>query len=132
MSPTLHADLRQFIGTEEYHRHWMPHLMMTDGLMYLAEHGECFWLTDAIASHLCKPNLCARKHGQRFADFHIWALTPDGNGGAVLESRADDGEPALIHQEIEYTDFPFEDGKPFKLYAAPCGEFYVVMLPSEY
>jgi hypothetical protein len=45
--PTL---LTQFIGTERYYRISLRHLL-TDGTKYLAEHAECFWMMDAIASH---------------------------------------------------------------------------------
>jgi hypothetical protein len=45
--------LNQFIGTEKYYRISRKHLL-TDGTKYLAEEAECFWMMDAIASHLCE------------------------------------------------------------------------------
>jgi hypothetical protein len=138
----LHQALRGFSGTEEYHRHWLPHVVYTDGVAYLAEHGECYWLIDAIASHLRRPPVIAKKYGERFGAFHLWTLRkfPDGGGpnAAILETKEDTDEPILIRQVIPYTDFPFEDGdKPFKLYAAASEmeegkTVYVLMLPSEY
>ena len=45
------AQLRYFTGTEKYYRISRRHLL-TDGTKYLAEEAECFWMMDAIASHL--------------------------------------------------------------------------------
>ena len=43
--------LGQFTGTSRYYRISRIHLL-TDGTRYLAEQAACFWLMDAIASHL--------------------------------------------------------------------------------
>jgi hypothetical protein len=45
--------LAQFTGTSAYYRISRTHLL-TDGTKYLAEKGECFWMMDAVASHLCE------------------------------------------------------------------------------
>jgi hypothetical protein len=45
------AQLSNFTGTEKYHRISRRHLL-TDGTKYLADEAECFWMMDAIASHL--------------------------------------------------------------------------------
>lgn len=45
--------LTEFTGTERYYRISRRHLL-TDGTKYLAEQAECFWMMDAIASHLMK------------------------------------------------------------------------------
>ena len=45
------TQLTQFIGTTGYYRISRRHLL-TDGTKYLAEEAECFWIMDAIASHL--------------------------------------------------------------------------------
>ena len=136
----LHTTLQGFCGTECYHKHWLPHVVYTDGVAYLAEHGKCYWLLDAIASHLRMPSVVMRKRGERFAQLHLWELRklPEGSENmASLEAREDSGEKAVIRQLIPYTDFPFADGdKPFTLFAAAqdLGEriVYVLMLPSEY
>lgn len=49
----LKSELSQFIGTEKFYRITQRHLL-TDGTKYLAEHAKCFWLMDAVASHLPK------------------------------------------------------------------------------
>jgi len=128
---TLHADLCHFTGTEAYHRISLSQHVCTDGVNFLREQGNCYWLPEAIASHLLTPERCLRKYGEDFANFHIWTLTPK-DGGAILEARADTRTPVLIRQKIEHTDFSFDDGKPFKLYVAPQQGVYVLMLPQEH
>jgi hypothetical protein len=43
--------LSHFTGTERYYRISRRHLL-TDGTKYLAEGAECFWMMDAVGSHL--------------------------------------------------------------------------------
>jgi hypothetical protein len=57
--------------------------------------------------------------------FQVWTLHVNDDRSAVVEMREDDGEPALVSQRIEYTDFPL---RAFTLYAVDG----VVLLPSEY
>ena len=47
------TQLSYFTGTRKYYRISSRHLL-TDGTKYLAEKGACFWMMDAIASHLCE------------------------------------------------------------------------------
>ena len=47
------TQLSYFTGTEKYYRISRRHLL-TDGTNYLAEEAECFWMMDAIASHLAE------------------------------------------------------------------------------
>jgi hypothetical protein len=113
--PTL---LTQFIGTEHYYRISRRHLL-TDGTKYLAEHAECFWMMDAIASHLSEIGT---------SDWFVQIKV------TVKESRVtmiyDDGNgKEHARQEIPYTDFPLP---MIILYACWDGEHWVIMLPSEY
>ena len=50
-SSALLAELAQFTGTQTYTRITRRHLL-TDGARYLADQAECYWLMDAVASHL--------------------------------------------------------------------------------
>ena len=112
------SQLTQFIGTTGYYRISRRHLL-TDGTKYLAEEAECFWMMDAIASHLSEIGT-----NDWFVQVRV----------AVKASRAtmiyDDGN-AKEHarQEIPYTDFPLDT---ITLYAGWDGEHWVIMLPSEY
>ena len=113
----LLSNLSQFNGTEKYYRITARHLL-TDGTKYLAEQPKCFWLFDAIASHLPK----------QFHDhFAVVNLTVDGTS-AVL--TLDDGNGNVFaRQNIEYTDFPLDQ---IKLYCGFDGEYWSIMLTSEY
>lgn len=45
------ASLTEFTGTERYYRISRKHLL-TDGTKFLADQAQCYWMMDAIASHL--------------------------------------------------------------------------------
>lgn len=109
------ADLRQFTGTENYWRHWLG-FNYTDGVKYLAEKGEAYWLLDAIGSY--QPKV-------RNIPFQLWTLKVKEDKSAVLEMREDSGQPVKIRQEIPFTDFPLEE---IKLYLIDG----ILLLPSEY
>ena len=113
----LQSELSQFIGTEKYYRITQRHLL-TDGTKYLAEQAKCFWLFDAIASHLPK----------YFNDYFCVARLTVKDSSAELV--IDDGnDNVYARQKIEYTDFPLSE---IKLYCQFDGENWVIMLTSEY
>jgi hypothetical protein len=108
--------LRQFSGSDTVYRHWSQRLVYTEGVLFLAENSGSFWLIDAVASH--QPTVVNE-------EFQLWTLDVDlTKHTAVLECRADSGLPALVRQEIEFTDFPLAT---IKLYV----ENGVLMLPNE-
>ena len=110
--------LTQFIGTEKYYRISRRHLL-TDGTKYLAEAAECFWMMDAIASHLCEIGT---------ADWLVLVRVEVTEGRAVMIYEDGNGREHA-RQEIPYTDFPLNS---ITLYACWDGEHWVIMLPSEY
>lgn len=113
----LISELNQFIGTEKYYRITRIHFL-TDGTKYLAEKAQSFWLMDAIASHLPK----------YFHDTFCVANLTVNKSSAVL--KIDDGNGNVYaSQKIEYTDFPLNE---IKLYCSFDGEYWVIMLTSEY
>lgn len=116
-SNELTSHLSQFIGTENFHR-ITPRHILTDGTKYLAEHAQCFWLMTAVASHLPK----------YFHDyFAVAELKVNGNSASLT---LDDGNGNVFaRQSIEYTDFPLSE---IKLYCLFDGEYWVIMLTSEY
>jgi len=88
-------DLEQFIGTENWYRHWTKLLLYTDGVSFLAEAGKCFWLIDLVASYQTEPKY-------RKEEFQVWKLTinraehtgkiicEDGNDIQVFHARDDE------------------------------------------
>lgn len=130
----LLTDFRRFYCSQNFYRHWLKCLLYTDGVKFLADAANCYWLVDAIASYQLKcqrdPLLC---------EFQVWyllrphqqvmpqILVPDS--GAVLacwkhEPLVRGWVDPVIQQVIDFCDFPLES---FKLYCAGG----VLMLPSE-
>lgn len=115
----LELQLAQFTGTENWHRFnpLMRNLLATDGVMYLAQKAECFWLLDIVASLKLEPN-CKKE------DFLVCKLIKDENGGALF--TATNGNKELLYtQEISSTDFPLNEITLFFI-------DHIVLLPSEY
>jgi hypothetical protein len=115
----LLATLKQFTGCDQLARLTRT-VLLTEGSSYLAEAAECYWLFDVYASHLMAVDgnkdwfTCLKLN--RTNHSAIVAIE-DGNGGV------------LAKQKIEYTDFPLQ---AYTLYGCWTGDFWVVMLPSEY
>jgi hypothetical protein len=110
--------LAQFTGTERYYRISRKHLL-TDGTKYLAEKGACFWMMDAVASHLCEIGT---------EDWFVLIRVQVSRGRAIMiYEDGNGGEHA--RQAIPYTDFPLSE---ITLYACWDQEHWVIMLPSEY
>ncbi len=110
--------LAKFTGTSAYYRISRRHLL-TDGTKYLAEKGACFWMMDAVASHLCEI-------GTEDWFVQIRVQVSEGRAEMIYE----DGN-GLEHarQSIPYTDFPLSE---ITLYACWDQEHWVIMLPGEY
>ena len=112
------TQLTQFIGTTGYYRISRRHLL-TDGTKYLAEEAECFWMMDAIASHLAEIGT---------DDWFVVVKTTVRKSAALMVYEDGNGHEHA-RQEIPYTDFPMSE---VTLYACWDGEHWVIMLPSEY
>ena len=110
--------MSQFTGTSTYYRISRRHLL-TDGTKHLAEKGACFWMMDAIASHLCEIGT---------ADWFVLVRVEVMGGRAVMIYQ-DGKSREHARQEIPYTDFPLPS---ITLYACWDQEHWVIMLPSEY
>lgn len=114
----LQDGLAQHYGTEGYHRLTLMPLRCTDGVKFLAQGAECFWLIEAIASHQPKA-----MRDPMLRDFQFWVLKRnEGDSFSLICYRDTDDE--AFRQEFEFTTFPLDE---FKLYL----ENGVLMLPSE-
>lgn len=113
------ATLQQFSGTEQWYRHSLArHILYTDGVQYMAEHGGAYWLIDEIALAQHRTSNLARK------PFQVWRLTVHADHSAML--TCDDGNEQLLRRKtIAYTDFPLAE---ITLYVTN----QVILLPSEY
>ena len=95
----LEHDLKRFTGTSNYYKH-ITGLHYTDGIQYLANHGECYWLIDAIGSyfHITQPLSV------------VWILTVENNKGKLVGTNFED-QSEVITQDFTYTDFPLRNIK---------------------
>ena len=114
----LLGNLAQFTGTTQYYQ-ITARSVLSDGAKYLADAAGCYWLMDAIASHLAGL--------PESAGFAHCTLRLDGQAAELV---IDDGNgERLGFQYIERTDFPLPE---IELFACWAGSFWVLMLPSEY
>lgn len=109
-------NLKQFTGTEQYHRITLGKLVVTDGIKYLVDKAQCHWLMDIVESY---------QHKLKEVPFQIWCLKVNEDDSAVVTCKEDSDQPNLVKQEIGYTDFPLDEI-----------EFYcidgVILLKTEY
>ncbi len=112
------STLAQFTGTEKHYRISRRHLL-TDGTRHLAEKAACFWMMDAVASHLSEI-------GTKDWFVLIRVQVTQGRAEMVYE---DGNGLELARQEIPYTDFALDS---ITLYASWDTVHWVIMLPSEY
>jgi len=109
-------NLSQFTGTENYYPYNFG-IMLTDGIKYLADNADCYWLLDIVASYQFNKEL-------ENAPFQIWELKAKNEKG-IVTCKEDSNMPEIVKQKIPYTDFPLAK---IKLYLIDG----VLMLPSEY
>ena len=109
-------ELAQFTGTERYYRSTFGGLLLTDGVHYLRERLECYWLIDIVESY--QPEL-------KNVPIQLWNIDKKKNDSAIIEAREDIGLDALVSQKIPYTDFKLDSYEFFCIDK-------VVLLKSEY
>ena len=128
-------DLNQFTGSLDWTRFnpvLFPKVIASEGMMFVAEKAQAYWLLDAIASHETKnPTIrhaCETDEG--FDYLHFWILTV-ADGSATLICQRDSDEPAIVTQEIEFTDFCIPNLTVYAGNDGP-GTPRKLLLPSEY
>ncbi len=111
----LEAELAHFHGTTGYYKNFTG-LLYTDGVKYLADHAECYWLIDLVGSY--QPQL-------RDVPFQVWRIKVKDDDSALVTMVEDTGKPVKIKQEIPFTDFPLSEFEFFCIDK-------VMLLKSEY
>jgi hypothetical protein len=106
--------LTHYTGTTKYYRYHQG-LLLTEGAKAMADHYECYWLLDVIASYQPKLHVCP---------FQVWQLVK-GKGAEAVVFASDGNGNTLKQQYIPYTDFGAKEGTLWVVNR-------VVMLPSEY
>ena len=106
----IESELCQFYGSENHYQHPMSGLVYTDGVKYVAESCEAYWLLDAIGSYQQK---CQKD--EMLQDMQFWTLrrTKDSvlrTTEFVLICERDTNDEAF-RQEISFSDFPLDEIK---------------------
>jgi len=116
------AQLKQFTGSEQFYRHGLSrNHIYTEGVQFLAERAQAYWLLDKIALHGSSKIGCER--------FQVWKLTVNPNGSATLTTE-DGNDNVLRTENLSYTDFPLQEIALWSVRNELNG--YTIMLPSEY
>ncbi len=122
----IKAGLANFYGTERYHRLTIcGPLLGTDGVAWLAQNAQCFWLIDAIAVGMQDRKV---RQNEACRDMQFWTLKVQDSKGTLT---CDDGNGNVVYTfDFTYTDFPLPE---IKIWCGPADErHWVAMLPSEY
>lgn len=118
MTNTLEHELRQFTGSEVFFRHSLfKKYVFTEGVQYLAERAEAYWLIEFIF---------ANQHIQKIAaePFQAWIIKLKDDKTAII--HVEDGNKNQVRRfKLDYTDFPL---KEFTLWFIDG----TLLLPSEY
>lgn len=112
------ATLTEFTGTQHYYK-ISDRFVLTDGTKFLADQAHCYWLMDAVVSHLLEIGT---------GDCFVVIKTAVENAAAVMVYEDGNGNEHA-RQAIPYTDLPLAE---VILYACWDGSQWVIMLPSEY
>lgn len=123
-SDELRAQLAHFTGSTCWTRHALiSSVLMTEGVVFLAEAAGAHWLTDAIASYVLHERALQEP-------FQVWRLEVDlTTRRAVLTMMDGNSDVPIVTQAMDYTDFPLDR---IDLWLIADGRHRVMMLPSEY
>ena len=109
----IQSGLAQCIGSEGCYKNKILKFQYTEGIHFLWNSCDCYWLLIAISSY------------NRKESFQIWELEKREDNSAVLTMKEDSNTPVLVEQVIPYTDFPLDK---IKLYLIDG----MLLLTSEY
>jgi len=98
----LKSELRNYCGTETWFRHPLYRkFLYTEGIQFLAEMGECYWLIDLIFGFQIG------QQAVRDELFQLWELKVTENKGATLTCDNGNGEIVFTHN-LTFTTFPMD------------------------
>ena len=98
-------DLKRFSGTENYYKSSFGRLLLTDGIQFLRESANCFWLIDIVESvqHLEKI--------KQNNSFIVWKIEVNDDRRFKVSAWIDTPYKSemLYEQKGDLTDFPLSD-----------------------
>jgi hypothetical protein len=115
----IKSELRNFTGTETWFRHPLfRKFLFTEGVQFLAEAAECFWLIDMIYGFQLDQQAVKDEY------FQTWDLTVGENKTATLTCGNGNDNIVFTHS-LTFTTFPLEG---IRLFFTD----NVLLLPSEW
>jgi len=94
-------DLRQFNGTKAIYINPAVSFTYTDGIKYLCENANCFWLLDVIESYQNQLNGV-------FLQWWEVNVSQEGERRSCKIKCHDGRNNFFVEQNVEHTDFPLE------------------------
>lgn len=113
----IRKELAFFTGSEEFYKAY-PKVLITEGVKFLADRAECYWIIDLIFSYQSIKKI-------KDEAFQVYDLKVNLEEKSAIMVCTDGNENILYEQRIPFTTFPIES---IKLYFTN----EVVLLPSEY
>ncbi len=114
----LKAELRHFTGSEQvFYNPMFPEFKYTEGVKYLAQEANCYWLLDYVFSNLAIKAISEQP-------FQVWKLKVAENRTATIIVEDGNGNQIKSFQ-LTFTDFPLEEIDLWFIEG-------VLILPSEY
>jgi hypothetical protein len=96
-------DLSQFTGNENVYRvSPITRGVITDGVKYLADTAEAYWLVQDILIYQLEPKI-------RKEPFQVWKLTKNKSGDGAKLTCEDGDYNKVFSTAIRYTDFPLPE-----------------------
>lgn len=92
---SLEHKLSKFTGSSIHHRSLIPSIVMTDGIKFLHEHKDCFWLINLIAARQLQTRVARQ-------EFQVWELS---KGKLTLK----DEDNREIQKELVTREFPLDN-----------------------
>lgn len=99
------SELRQFTGTSQWYKHPLFGYLYTDGIKYLAENANAYWLIDIIFSFQNNEKI---KNDKMLRQFQFWKLIKHKDDSATLICERDKDDVAFT-TKINFTDFPLNE-----------------------
>lgn len=107
-----------------------PRFLYSDGVKFLAENADAYWLVDAIAGY--QPTM---KEHPELSRYQHWTLEQVEPGKALLSVRGHTKDPAPVLARTVLTDFPFDTVKNVTIIVEPNlddkGECVSACFPAE-
>lgn len=99
----LRRELNHFTGTTQLYYHPMfSKYKYTDGVRFLAQNAECYWLLEHIFIHQTDPKI-------KGEEFQVWEIKVEDSKARIV---VDNGNNHILKVfDIEYTDFPLAEYK---------------------